>query len=121
MDYSYLKPKNSLLKAKLKMDIVNGICEAISKEYPDFKKLKNDLELLSLICNMLENSIDKGKGNKLELLYEVLERLYGVPEDKEAIKKNVQFLLDNKKIKRVYFLRKYLRLFVNYFLRVLSR
>lgn len=65
---------------------------------------KHNMELLSLICNMIENSgiKNKDKNDKLKidkklLLIQIYNSLYGnnTPADIELLGKNIEFLHDN--------------------------
>ena len=118
-EFSYVQAKHGLCRDKMRMDIIQSIHKRISDEYPDFRTLKNDLELLSLICNIIENAISKkSKLNKADVLVEIFIKLYGnyTAEEKTVLLKNVDYLLDNGKIKKTPIYKKAFRLFVNFLL-----
>ena len=75
------------------------------KEFPNIQKYRNDIEFLLLVCNMIEHIIvKKDKIDKKELLLEVFKKLFDIDMGEvNAISKNIDFLLQNGKIKKVSF------------------
>jgi hypothetical protein len=76
-------------------DIITKIAE--------FQKLKNDPELILLICRILEVKLPKNDTNidKKELVVSIYQKIFGAitPEEIATLKSSVQFLYDNGKIK----------------------
>ena len=98
-----IKPKNSLLRDKRFGDIKDVILKRL-QEFQNIDKYKFNNEFLSLACTLIEHLVLKGdKINKKELLLEVYDVLFPniSIEDKQQISTNVEFLLDNKQIKKV--------------------
>lgn len=95
--------KNHLFKSLR----VNEIKEAVIKRiqsFPNYQQYKNDVEFLLLVCNMLEHLVNKGeKINKKETLVEIYKQTFASlsADEQKAIEQNVEFLWNNKKIKKV--------------------
>lgn len=95
--------KNHLFKSLR----VNEIKEAVIKRiqsFPNYQQYKNDVEFLLLVCNMLEHLVNKGeKISKKEILVEIYKQAFTTvsPDEQKAIEQNVEFLWNNKKIKKV--------------------
>ena len=72
--------------------------------------MKNDLELIRFICNMLENLITNNdeKIDKKQTVIDIISQLFCTfsDEDKKAISNQVQFLFDNKFIRKVSIVKK---------------
>ena len=75
------------------------------QQFPNIQKYRNDIEFLLLVCNMIEHIIvKKDKVDKKELLLEVYKKVFDIDSGEvNAIGKNIEFLLQNGKIKRVSF------------------
>jgi hypothetical protein len=106
--FSYVNPKNQLWKAAKIAKVHQRILERIT-DLPDvIRKDKHNMELLLMICNMIENSINNtGKKEKLKidkksLAIQVLNSLFGDlrPDDIETIDKNVEYLVDNNQVQK---------------------
>lgn len=95
--------KNHLFKSLRVNDIKEAVIKRI-QSFPNYAQYKNDVEFLLLVCNMLEHLVNKGeKINKKEVLVEIYKQVFtslSVDEQK-AIEQNVEFLWNNKKIKKV--------------------
>jgi len=94
-----IKPQNSLRVDQKKTKIKNEIIDKIkSAGFSNLDNLKNDNELLSLVMNLIENSIKKKyKIDKKELLLDIYGELYPnlTQDEKMIIIKNHQFLFEN--------------------------
>jgi len=94
-----IKPQNSLRVDQKKTKIKNEIIDKIkSAGFSNLDNLKNDNELLSLVMNLIENSIKKKyKIDKKELLLDIYSELYPnlSQDEKMNIIKNHQFLFEN--------------------------
>ena len=67
MDLSFVENKNRLSCLELENKIVQYVMTRI-QNLPDQQSLKNDPELVLLVCNLIENSISKeDKINKKEV------------------------------------------------------
>ena len=75
-----IKPQNSLRVDQKKTKIKNEITDKIkSAGFSNLDNLKNDNELLSLVMNLIENSIKKiYKIDKKELLLDIYSELYQI-------------------------------------------
>ena len=88
----------------LKNEIMDFILKDIQK-IPNCQMLKNDVEILLHICNLIENLISKNKQkiNKKQLVIDIMTQGFYLSSDveKDAIEKQIQFLYDNKLITKV--------------------
>jgi hypothetical protein len=84
------------------------ILERVTDIPHEARSNKHSAELLLLVCNMIEHSVDnKGKKEKLKidkkcLLIDIFKSLFGElsPADCEMLSKNIEFLHDNNHIHR---------------------
>ena len=102
-------PKNDLL-ANIKF---NKLVEFIMKEIqniPEHQQFKNDLELIKLICNIIENKvIKKDDVNKKSAVVEGFKRAFNLSDNEiKNIDTFIEFLHKNKKIKKLSCLKKYI-------------
>ena len=98
-----IQPKNSLLSDKRFADVKEIILKRL-QEFPNVDKYKFNNEFLSLACSLIEHLVKKDdKISKKELLLSIYDILFpGISlEEKQQISSNVEFLLDNKQIKKV--------------------
>jgi hypothetical protein len=105
--FAFLKPANQLWKDAKVAKVRDLILGRISDMPHEVRANKHNMELLSLICNMIENSgiKNKEKNDKLKidkklLLITIYKTLYGnlSPDDVELLSKNIEFLHDNQHI-----------------------
>jgi DNA phosphorothioation-dependent restriction protein DptG len=110
----YVQVKNSLKNKKAVDDIVNIIINKIKADLTVDGNLKNSMELLHLVVTLIENLIDnknksdKKKVNKLNVLHDIYNKLFGNlnQQDLNIINQNIEYLLDNKLIKKYSFLKR---------------
>ena len=98
-----IQPKNSLLSDKRFADVKEIILKRL-QEFQNIDKYKFNNEFLSLACSLIEHLVKKDdKISKKELLLSIYDLLFpGISlEEKQQISSNVEFLLDNKQIKKV--------------------
>ena len=97
----FVQPKNQLYKDLKRAEIVNKIFDRLSK-LPDVKNFKDDLEFLNFCCQIVEHSFEKKKYkfDKKQIVIDVFIKLFGTV-NKELVEKNIQYLYDNKKIKKL--------------------
>ena len=105
----YVVPKNGLDRTIKKAEIINKIIKRV-QDFPDFRNFKDDMETLLFVCMLVEhlviNKKNKEKIDKKELVIEVYEKCFGSNNvSKETISRNVQFLFDNKRIKKISIIR----------------
>lgn len=102
-DLSQIVPvKNHILK-NVKLDEIKTQIEKRIKDLPNYAQYKNDVEFLLLVCNMIEHLIVKKDNiNKKELLINIFKSVFtGItPAELANIEANIEFLLNNKKIKK---------------------
>jgi len=106
--FSFLKPANQLWKDSKIAKVKGRILERVTDIPHEARDNRHSTELLLLVCNMIEHSIDnKGRKDKLKidkkcLLVEIYKGLFGniSPADCEMLSKNIEFLHDNGHIHR---------------------
>jgi len=97
----FVQPKNELYKSLKRSEIVNKIFDRLAK-LNDIKLYQQDLEFLNFVCLIVEHSFDKKKYkfDKKQIVIDVFIKLFGTV-NKELVEKNIQYLYDNKKIKKL--------------------
>jgi hypothetical protein len=111
MSFSFINPKNQLWKEAKISKVHQRILEKISSMPSEVRKDKFNMEMLTMICCMIEHSIDnKDKKDKLkidkkDLAIRIMASLFGTltPQDIETISKNIEYLHDNDKIVKYSF------------------
>ena len=86
----------------------NLICEKV-KEIPELENLCVhgiiELELINLVCNLVENAIQDGnkhKINKNVLVVKVLSKLFSIsPVEISNVENQIDYLYNNRKIKKL--------------------
>lgn len=95
-----LKMKNTILAHTLFNSLIDEIYSLIST-IPHIDKLKGDLELLTLICNIVENHLGKNKQelDKKNIVIAIEDRLFNLNDDeKKCVAEQIDFLHNNGKI-----------------------
>lgn len=106
--FSFLKPANGMWKDAKIAKAHARILERLTNIPQEARNNKHSMELVSLVCNMIEHSIDNSKKsdklkiNKKDLLVQIMSSLFGQlsPADCELYSKNIEFLHDNGHIVR---------------------
>ena len=104
--FLFIKPSNSLWKSAKIEKTKNKILGAITAMPAIIRAQKHNMELLTMISNMVEHKIDnKGKKDKLKidkkaLVVEIYNALYGTlnPQDVQTLMDNIEYLHSNDKI-----------------------
>jgi len=101
MSLDVVNLKNNLFKDAKASEVKDKIIERI-KKLPNYTQYKSDVELLLLICNLLEYLINKkDKLDKKQLCLEIMNNLFVFsPDELKSIENNIEFLHSNKKIKK---------------------
>ena len=99
--------KNSLKQSAKFQTISDKIVENL-KVIPELDSHKHSVELVQYVCNLIELYVKgKYKINKENLLIFTLNRLISLnEEDTLFIKQTIQYLLDNKLVKKATVLKK---------------
>ena len=96
--------KNSVRRHFLWHTIVQKVVDKV-KEIPNVQELRGNTELCLLVCNIVENLVEKGNKHKLDkeaLVVDALNAVFSLNADEiEQVKNTVQFLWDNDKIKKL--------------------
>jgi predicted ATP-dependent Lon-type protease len=104
-NFCYINPKNSLAKDAKINSLVAKIIQKVA-EIPNHQEYKNNMELLKMVCLMVEHAIDNtGKKDKLridkkDIVFSVYTRLWNAmsPLDIKALDANIQYLHENGQI-----------------------
>jgi len=102
----YVQPKNALSRCIDKNNIVVKIVARL-QALPNFREYKDSLENLLYVTVLIEHLVKpsknlKDKIDKKALCLEVFEKAYGASNvNKEVISGNIDFLHENKRIKKV--------------------
>ena len=110
---SDVKPSNALKKHIIYHSLVEEILKLVQSKIPEFIKLKVgnsiELELILLLCNIVENAISNGNKHKIDkkqLVCDVIQRLFNLnPVELKAVEAQIDYLHNNsmiKKISRIY-------------------
>ena len=95
---------NNILVDFKKQDIKNKIIERIQELKLNLPLYKNDIEFLTLVCNLIEFLVKSKKDNidKVEIALLIYQELYGLSTDEqETLKNNINIIHLQKKIKKV--------------------
>lgn len=111
--FCYAQPKNSLAKDVKIKTLVEKIVQKVS-DIPQYKEYKNNVELLKMVCCIVEQEIDnrkvKAKLDKKDIVFQVYTRCWSLnPVDLKDLEANIQYLWENGQIKRKGFLKSLLR------------
>ena len=117
-----VKKNNIVNNAFIITQIIQKIVDHVSL-INDFQ-LRTEIELTNYICNLVENEINKQKTNKInkkELVISVFMKLYNLnDEEKTVISNQIDFLFNNKLIKKIPVIEKAFKNFGIWFLKKLS-
>lgn len=99
-NFAYIQPKNSLAKDAEIHSLVAKIIDKVGN-IPKHQEHKHSLELLKMICLIIEHGIDnkdkKFKVNKKDIVFQVYSKLWsGIsPQEIKNIDANIEFLWEN--------------------------
>ena len=103
--------KNSLHSHVLEQSIIAQILEAMRK-IPNIDKLKNDMEIVNHVCNLVENMISNNKKanvplDKKQLVIKILTQLFNLnPSEIQVATTSIDYLVNNNLIVKESLLRK---------------
>jgi len=106
--FAYIRPQNQLYKEAKIAKVKQRALEKITSLPDVVRKDRFSIELLLMICNIVENSItntgkkDKMRIDKKVLVVEILNALFGElrPDDIKTICNSIEFLHDNNQIQK---------------------
>lgn len=109
-----IEPKGALKRETQLLLLVEKICAKIRK-FPSFDNYKHDIEMLKLVCNLIEHSVVNKKGkskiDKLVLAKNIYQQLYTLnPNEMKTLETNITYLLENGQIKK----QRYIKLLLKY-------
>ena len=115
-DLLYLK--NNMDKHNIYYSLLKLVTEKI-RLIPNYEILKNEIELVLLVCNIIENVVKKNNKTKIDkkqLVIDIFSTVFGLsPPDIISLKITIDFLFNNKLIKQIS-LKKYIKSKSLYFL-----
>ena len=113
---SDIVPKHALYDDIKKNVIIQKIIAEIQK-IPEYSKYRIDLELITFIINQVENMITKKKQGALkkDIVLTVFQKLFNLsPQEIKLLSDSIDFLSNNKRIKKLSIYKKYLKPFGKY-------
>ena len=113
---SDIVPKHALYDDIKKNVIIQKIIAEIQK-IPDYSKYRVDLELITFIINQVENMVTKKKQGvlKKDIVLTVFQKLFNTtPQEIKLLSDSIDFLANNKRIKKLSIYKKYLKPFGKY-------
>ena len=101
--------KNNLDKHNIYYNLIQAISNKIIL-IPEFHRLRTEIELIKLICNIVENSVVKSQLiDKKQLVIDIFQRVFNLsPVELELIKNGIEFIFNNKLIKKISY-KKYIK------------
>lgn len=114
-DLLYLK--NNMDKHNIYYSLLKLVTEKI-RLIPNYEILKNEIELVLLVCNIIENVVKKNNKTKIDkkqLVIDIFTTVFGNQIDILSLKITIDFLFNNKLIKQIS-LKKYIKSKSLYFL-----
>lgn len=104
-NFCYINPKNSLAKDAKINSLVAKIIQKVA-EIPNHQEYKNNMELLKMVCLIVEHAIDNtGKKEKLridkkDIVFAVYTRIWNgfSPQDIKSLEANIAYLHENNLI-----------------------
>ena len=94
--------KRSLGRLSLEKDL-HAVLDEKLKSLPNYNELRLNPEAILLCCNCIENSVSKkDKVVKKDLAVKVLHAVFNyTPAEKKSVEDVIQFLHENKRIKKI--------------------
>ncbi len=117
--------KNSLQSFALENTLIKTIVDKI-KLIPMYEQLKHDIEITEHVCNLVENSVIHNKKSrpidKKQLVIKIMAQLFNLNSDadKKVVDQHIDYLFNNKMIRKISIATKLLKSARNYFLNTLS-
>jgi hypothetical protein len=96
-----VQPKNTLADHIVINTLKNDLVKYI-ESIPNYTALKNDVELLKLLCNKIENIPKKNQTNldKAATIIDIMSTVFSLSDsEKASLNKIITFLINNKHIK----------------------
>jgi len=116
INLSFVKTKNTLSVAAHKKNLKDSIIAKIV-EIDKHETLKFDNELLIFICNCIENALDV-KMDKKALALDILHTVFELSmDDRMILGTSIDFLCNNKLVKKMHTFTKWSRLTSDFFVR----
>ena len=77
-----------------------------------------ELELVKLVCSIVENLVDKGNPlniDKSQLVCDIFKNIFNLnPQEYDIVKKQIEYIYNNNQIIKIPFLRKLTRMVFNF-------
>ena len=110
-----VKLKNSLENFVSQNTLVKQIVDFVKLNFENYDSLKHDLEFLEYILTLIKNVIktkkQKDEIDKKEIIIKIFQNLYGclADNDKKALTNHVDYLINNKIIKKLKYSKKIIK------------
>jgi len=117
--------KNSFQSFALENTLIKSIVDKI-KSIPMYEQLKHDIEITEHVCNLVENTVIKNKTSrpidKKQLVIKIMAQLFNLnsESDRKIVDQHIDYLFNNKMIRKISFTSKLFKSVKNYFLNTLS-
>lgn len=104
----FVVPKRSLAKNQKELKIVKALVAYVNQNFEDKHLLLKSIELLNVLCNQLEDIVKKGEGlDKKNIIIRVYRIVFGETiADVDFIEQTIEYLIENKKIKKTKLVKK---------------
>jgi len=111
MEQEVILYKGNLKNLQLENLLIRKVSEQIKKDFGNILEVKFNVELISEICNCIEEVVKSEnlqKVDKLDLFFKIYAGIFGaIPEaEKKLVKEVIEYLHNNDKIKPRKLIRK---------------
>ena len=120
---SQIVPKHSLYDEIYKAKCIEYLCKEI-KIIPDYSKYRVDNELIKYCCSKAENFYEERKlgEKKRDIVMQAFIKSFNLSsQEQKSISDTIEFLSNNKKIKKLNVYKKYVKPFGEWILKKLLR
>jgi hypothetical protein len=122
MIYLYMEKLNysgNLKQIKNENQLIESIVQIIHRDFGNMSGIKNNVELINMLCNVVEDISRSSKIVKKDLFFKIYRRIFQDTNDMDIVFVNniIGFLHDNKLIKYTSLYRKIINQIVRYFSR----
>ena len=103
MPLTIVKPKNSLLTIQAEGQLLSDMIEHIKTAFPNYTQLKNDVEFIEYILQIILNSSkNKVKIDIAALTVKILSSFFQyLPDELIGLQKQIDYLINNNIIQKI--------------------
>ena len=119
MPLTIVKPKNSLLTIQAEGQLLSDMIEHIKTAFPNYTQLKNDVEFIEYILQIILNSSkNKVKIDIGALTVKILSSFFQYsPDELSGLQKQIDYLINNNIIQKIPLLNSAFKCVKNYVLK----